>query len=116
MADDPMLRALISLVGRQTFPVERLAEIVVSRGAGKKQLKAFNMCDGTKVQGEIAKALKLDPGNFSRTVARWIAGLERSWRQHLHHPRQLRRESTIRNRMLGFNCARLFRRLWHGWP
>jgi len=60
MESDALLRALISLVGRQTFPTEKLADVVLSRGAGEKQLQAFNMCDGTKGQGEIAKALGRD--------------------------------------------------------
>jgi len=44
----------------------------VLKGSGEKQLRAYNMCDGTKTQSEIAKATKLDPASFSRTVARWI--------------------------------------------
>lgn len=49
--------------------MESLREIV---GAGEKQTKAFNMCDGSRSQGEIIKALKLDQGNFSKTVTRWV--------------------------------------------
>jgi hypothetical protein len=44
----------------------------MSRSSGQSQLHAFNMCDGTRTQGEIAKAQGLDPGNFSRTVSRWV--------------------------------------------
>ncbi|QOJ18498.1 MAG: MarR family transcriptional regulator [Phycisphaeraceae bacterium] len=69
---EALLRAVLSVTARQTFPPDKLAEIVLSKGAGTKQLSAFNLCDGTKAQGEIAKALKLDPGNFSKTVGRWI--------------------------------------------
>jgi DNA-binding MarR family transcriptional regulator len=68
--ESDLLRALVGLVGRQTFPPQRLAEII---GSGKKQLAAFNMCDSTKAQGEIAKALGINTGNFSRTVARLVA-------------------------------------------
>lgn len=70
--NDIILRAILSVVARQTFPPNELREIVVTKGAGIKQLTAFNMCDGTKGQGEIVKSLKLDSGNFSRTVARWV--------------------------------------------
>ncbi len=42
-----LLRALLSVAARQTFPEPQLAEIVL-RGSGEKQLRAFNMCDGTK--------------------------------------------------------------------
>jgi len=46
--------------------------MVLARGAGPKQVAAFNLCDGSRSQGDIAKVLKLDAGNFSRTVGRWI--------------------------------------------
>ncbi|MCC6676405.1 MAG: MarR family transcriptional regulator [Phycisphaerales bacterium] len=69
---EALLRAVLSVTARQTFPPDKLTEIVLSKGAGAKQLQAFNLCDGTKGQGEVAKALKLDSGNFSKTVGRWI--------------------------------------------
>ena len=69
---EALLRALVSVTSRVAFPAEALAGIVMSGGASHKQVRAFNMCDGTMSQGEIAKALKLDAGNFSRTVSRWI--------------------------------------------
>ena len=69
---DVLLRAILATVGRQAFPAAELAELVAPKGGGSKQVRAYNMCDGTKSQAEIAKALKLDAGNFSRTVARWV--------------------------------------------
>jgi DNA-binding MarR family transcriptional regulator len=74
MADvtSDLLRALLTVTARTTFPIEKLAGIVQSAGAGEKQLAAYNMCDGNHGQTEIAKALSLDAGNFSRTVGRWI--------------------------------------------
>jgi len=69
---EALLRAVLSVTGRQVFPPDRLIEIVLSKGAGEKQLRAFNMWNGAKGQADIAKALKLDSGNFSRTVSRWI--------------------------------------------
>lgn len=67
-----LLCAILAVTARQTFPPDKLAEIVLSNAAGAKQLNAFNLCDGTRSQSEITKALKLDAGNFSRTVSRWI--------------------------------------------
>lgn len=64
-----LLRGIWSMTARQAFSVEALDEIV---GSGEKQRRAFNMCDGTKTQSEIVKATKIDPGNFSKTLARWI--------------------------------------------
>jgi predicted transcriptional regulator len=65
------LQAILATVARQTFPPEKILEIM-GPNAGEKQLLAFNMCDGTKAQAEIAKALGLDKGNFSKTLSRWI--------------------------------------------
>lgn len=67
-----LLQAILSTVARQTFSEEKIGEIVLPRNAGAKQLKAYNLCDGTMTQGEIAKKVKMDAGNFSRTVARWV--------------------------------------------
>jgi len=64
-----LLRAILSMTARQAFSAESLSEIV---GAGDKQRLAFNMCDGSRSQGDIVKALKLDQGNFSKTLSRWI--------------------------------------------
>lgn len=70
MSDEiTLLRAIFSLTARQAFSVDSLREIV---GPGAKQIRAFNMCDGSRSQGDIVKAIKLDQGNFSKTVARWI--------------------------------------------
>src|SRR5712691_8653516 len=70
--NEALLRAILSVTARQAFPAEKLVEIVLTKGAGAKQVKAFNLCDGSKGQGDIAKGLKLDAGNFSRTVSRWV--------------------------------------------
>jgi hypothetical protein len=69
---DIYLRAILATVARQTFPPLALVEMVAPPGSGEKQLVAYNMCDGSRSQGEIAKSLSLDAGNFSRTISRWI--------------------------------------------
>lgn len=74
MADNTevLLKALLHVSARAAFPPDRLRRIVLSKGAGEKQVRAFNLCDGSRTQGEIAKALKINSGNFSRTAARWL--------------------------------------------
>lgn len=69
MHEDAYLRAILATVARQTFPPAQLAELV---GTGKKQVAAFNLFDGTKSQGEVAKELAIDPASMSRTISRWI--------------------------------------------
>ena len=68
---DIYLRATMSLIARQTFSPEKLRELVSARGT-EKILRAFNMCDGKKSQTEIATNLKIDAGQFSRTVKQWL--------------------------------------------
>lgn len=65
------LKAMMSLVARQTFMPERLAEIVTPV-ANAKTYETFNLCDGTRTQTDIVNALKLDSGNLSKTIKRWI--------------------------------------------
>ncbi|TPI13773.1 MarR family transcriptional regulator [Mesorhizobium sp. B4-1-3] len=68
---DVYLRAMMSLVARQTFSPERLSEIV-SPMANANTYETFNLCDGTRTQNEIANLLKMDRGNLSRSVNKWI--------------------------------------------
>ena len=65
------LRGILATVGRQAFPPERLAELVSLKGSGEKQLSAYNLCDGSRTQSEIAKLTSFDTGNFSKLVQRW---------------------------------------------
>lgn len=67
--DESFLRAILATVARQTFPPARIGEIV---GTGEKQLRAFNLCDGTRTQADIVKELGLDKSNFSKTLGRWV--------------------------------------------
>lgn len=65
-----LLRALVQLSGRAIYDEETIVNII---GPKSKKLKsAYNMCDGTRTQREVTKAVGLDSGNFSRTVTRWI--------------------------------------------
>lgn len=70
-AQETYLRAILATIARQTFSPEVLAKHVLKNG-GAKQIKAFNLCDGTLTQGEVAKEAGLDSGNFSKTISRWI--------------------------------------------
>jgi hypothetical protein len=68
---DVLLRAILSVTARVSIPPKKLVEIVMPRGTAERLMRAYNLCDGSNTQGDIAKKLKLDQGNFSRTVARW---------------------------------------------
>lgn len=69
---EQLLRAILATVARQTFPIEYLIEKVAVGSDKLKQVNAYNLCDGSRSQTEIAKVVGLDAGNFSRTVSRWI--------------------------------------------
>ncbi len=64
-----LLQCLLHVVGRAAVPQDAVLAIV---GTGKKQIKAFNLCNGNTSQKDIAKKARLDQGNFNRTVKRWI--------------------------------------------
>jgi hypothetical protein len=67
-----MLQAILSTAARTAIPERAVYEAVCPTKNGGKQLKAFNMADGTRSQANIAKLLKINQGNFSRTVSRWV--------------------------------------------
>jgi len=69
---ESLLRALLVTVGRSAFPLDQLYEIVDPTGKGGKQVQAFNLADGTRTQADIRAITKLDSGNLSRTVSRWL--------------------------------------------
>jgi len=66
-----LLRCATELVGRIAVPYERAKELL-EKNTTPKQIKAFNLCDGTRSQAEVVKAAGLDQGNFSRATTRWI--------------------------------------------
>lgn len=66
------LKAILATVARQAFPPDRLAELVTSHVGGEKQIAAFNLCDGTKSQSQIADSVGLDKSNFSKSINRWV--------------------------------------------
>ena len=72
MSDATYLRAILATVARQTFPPSALHDLISKGGAGEKQLRAYNLCDGTRTQAEIVKEVGLDAGNFSRSLTRWV--------------------------------------------
>lgn len=71
-SQDQFLRAILATVARQTFSPDFIFDTVAGSGDKGKQLRAYNLCDGTRSQAEIGKELKLDPSNFSKTLNRWI--------------------------------------------
>ncbi|MGH9930895.1 MAG: MarR family transcriptional regulator [Pyrinomonadaceae bacterium] len=66
---DQLMRCLVHIIGRAAMPPEKVLGIV---GRGPKQIKAFNLCDGTLSQKEVCKETGLDAGNLSRTFTRWV--------------------------------------------
>jgi hypothetical protein len=69
---EALLRAILATVGRETFRPAEVVRIVCPNSGGKKQIQAYNLCDGRTPQSEIGKRLKLDKGSLSRSISRWI--------------------------------------------
>lgn len=73
---EQLLECMVQILGRASLPEERVREAV---GDGPKQLKAFNLADGTRTQAMIAKATGLDQGNLSRVFRRWVESGAAFW-------------------------------------
>jgi hypothetical protein len=71
MDTNDLLRCAIQVIGRAALPPDRVREIVGSGKKFKKQLHAFNLCDGSRTQKEIAQESGINQGNLSRTLTRW---------------------------------------------
>jgi len=69
---DALLKGILATVGRTAFPPESLYKIVAPTSGSAKQILAYNLCDGETPQAEISKRAKLDQGNLSRTITKWI--------------------------------------------
>lgn len=67
-----LLRALLHVTARGSYPEDQLRQVVIGHRGGPRHLLAYNLCDGTRRQSEIADQAGLDPGNLSRSVNRWI--------------------------------------------
>lgn len=68
-----LLKALLQVTARGTFPEDRLREMVMGRSPNPSRLIAYNLCDGTRAQNEVAKDAGLDTGNFSRMLNKWVS-------------------------------------------
>lgn len=70
--NEVLLKTILAMVSRQTFPPAELSKIVSPNSGGQKQMEAYNRCDGQTPQAEIGKLSKLDKGSLSRSISRWI--------------------------------------------
>ncbi len=64
-----LLECLIHVIGMAAVKRDEAREIV---GSGVKQIQAYNLCDGSLTLTQIAKKTKLDAGNLSRSIDRWV--------------------------------------------
>jgi hypothetical protein len=69
---DSLLKGILATVGRTAFPPDKLYKIVAPTVGSAKQVLAYNLCDGETPQAEIGKRTKLDRGNLSKTIAKWV--------------------------------------------
>jgi hypothetical protein len=69
---ESLLKAILATVARSVFPPADVHKIVAPVAGSDKQLAAYNLCDGKTPQAEIGKKAKLDKGNLSRSISRWI--------------------------------------------
>jgi hypothetical protein len=68
-----LLRILVAMSARTAFPRAELRKIVVGESRVPwRWIAAYNACDGTKSQTEIAALASVDVGDLSRALTRWI--------------------------------------------
>jgi hypothetical protein len=70
--NESLLRAIFATVGRSTFAPQQVYRVITPHGRSDKQLAAYNLCDGKTPQADIATKAKLDKGEMSRALVRWI--------------------------------------------
>jgi DNA-binding MarR family transcriptional regulator len=69
---ESLLRAILATVARTAFPPAEIYKIVAPTAGSEKQVVVYNLCDGKTPQAEIGRRAKLDKGNLSRLISRWI--------------------------------------------
>ena len=70
---EDLLRILVNVTARVAFTEERLRAVVLGGSkAPEKWIAAYNLCDGTRGQREIARLTGVDQGALSRAVVRWV--------------------------------------------
>jgi hypothetical protein len=68
----PLLEAMITLLGRFVYPPEKIMEIVTFKKRNPEQYVAiYNLCDGEHTGSEIAKTFNQDQGGLSRILSDW---------------------------------------------
>ena len=70
--NETLLRAIFATLSRGTFPPGKLHRIIAPQKNSSKNLAAYNACNGNTPQREIARKAKIDPGDLSRLLSRWI--------------------------------------------
>ncbi len=70
-ATEGYLKAILAMLARQAIPVDELKKIVAPKGDGKKQITAYNLCNGQRNQSEVAKLSGINAANLQKTLVRW---------------------------------------------
>lgn len=76
---EQLLECLIHVIGRTAISPSDVSKIV---GTGRKQVTAFNLCDGSNSQKQISKKTGIDQGQLSRTFSRWVESGIAFWIGH----------------------------------
>lgn len=64
------MKAILLTQGRTAFSDEDLLKII---GSAERSLAAYQLCDGSRTQGDVADTAGINRGNFSRLAAKWEA-------------------------------------------
>jgi hypothetical protein len=64
-----ILECLVHVIGRVAVNIDEVRKIIGNQAV---HIKAYNLCDGTLNLTSVAKKSKLDQGNLSRSINRWV--------------------------------------------
>jgi hypothetical protein len=69
----PLLEAMITLLGRLVYPREKIMEIITkwAKKNPEERVKVYNLCDGEHTGTQIADEMHMDQGSLSELLLDW---------------------------------------------
>lgn len=65
-----LMLTLVKVIARAAIPVEHVRKVVGNR---PKQIRAYNLLDGSQSLSDVARKTKIEKGNLSKATQRWLS-------------------------------------------
>ncbi|MGH2684887.1 MAG: hypothetical protein ACRDJP_05400 [Actinomycetota bacterium] len=66
-----LARVLVHVLARGPVAEDYIRGVVAPRGTERRWIQAYNLCDGTRTDAQIAEAVGLDQDALGRAIDRW---------------------------------------------